>query len=101
MQKKFEYIKCYWKYIDDETPVILFYEVDLENGRYATRMTEIFNNRKSIPVDDGFEFVTEAPVPEIGTINQEKEFYAQIITKEEFELVYNCIFYTGNIDFPV
>lgn len=30
---KFQYIKCYWKYIDDETPVVLFYEVDLENER--------------------------------------------------------------------
>ena len=24
---KFEYIKCYWKYIEDDTPVLLFYEV--------------------------------------------------------------------------
>lgn len=39
--KQFEYIKWFWKYIDDETPVILFYEVDLENERYATRMAEV------------------------------------------------------------
>lgn len=24
--KRFEYIKWFWKYIDDETPVLLFYE---------------------------------------------------------------------------
>ena len=34
-KKKYEYIKWFWKYIDDETPVLLFYEVDLENERYA------------------------------------------------------------------
>ncbi len=39
---KYEYLKCFWKYIDDETPVLLFYEVDLENERYATRMVKVF-----------------------------------------------------------
>ncbi len=25
-----EYIKFFWKYIDEETPVLLFYEVDVD-----------------------------------------------------------------------
>ena len=98
---KFQYIKWYWKYIDDETTVVLFYEVDLENERYATRMTEVFANRKAVPViEHGFEFITEAPIPMIDEINEEKEFFAEIISKEEFEMVYQCQIYEGNINFP-
>ena len=33
---RYEYIKWYWKYIDAETPILLFYEVDLKEDRYAT-----------------------------------------------------------------
>ena len=84
---KFQYIKCYWKYIDDETPVVLFYEVDLENERYATRMTEVFANRKAVPViERGFEFITEASIPTIDEINEKEEFCAVIISKEEFQI---------------
>lgn len=98
---KFQYIKCYWKYIDDETPVVLYYEVDLENERYATRMTEVFANRKAIPViEHGHEFITEAPIPMIDEINEDNDFFAEIISKEEFEKVYQCHVYDGNIKFP-
>ena len=98
---KLQYIKCYWKYIDDETPVVLFYEVDLENERYATRMTEVFTNRKAVPViESGFEFITEAPIPMIDEINKDNDFYAEIISKEEFERVYQRQVYDGDIEFP-
>lgn len=99
--KKFEYIKCFWEYIDDETPVIIFYEIDLENERYATRMTEVFPNKSAIPrIEDNFEFITEAPVPPIEEINLESEFYAEVISKEEFEEVYKANYYSGDISFP-
>ena len=98
---KFQYIKCYWKYIDDETPVVLFYEIDLESERYATRMTEVFTNRKAVPViESGFKFITEAPIPMIDEINKDNDFYAEIISKEEFERVYQCQVYDGDIEFP-
>ena len=45
--ERFEYIRCFWKYIDNETPVVLFYEVDCLNERYAVRMTEIFPDRSA------------------------------------------------------
>ncbi len=97
----FEYIKCFWKYIDEETPVLLFYEVDLNNDRYATRMCEVYTDRTIIPVvEPGFEFVTEAPVPVIEDINLDSEFYAELISKDEFENIYKTKKYTGNIDFP-
>ena len=98
---KFEYIKCYWKYIDDETPVVLFYEVDLENKRHATRGAEVFINRKALPViEPGFEFITETPIPMIDEINIDNDFFAEIISKEEFERVYQCHIYDGDIKFP-
>lgn len=98
---KFQYIKCYWKYIDDETPVVLFYEVDLENEQYATRGAEIFSNRKAVPViEPAFKFITEAPIPMIDEINKDNEFYAEIISKEEFERVISCNVYDGSIEFP-
>lgn len=98
---EFQYIKCYWKYINDETPVVLFYEIDLENERYATRMTEVYVNREAIPVmEPGFEFITEKPIPVIDEINKDNDFFAEIISKEEFEEVYRCSIYSGNITFP-
>lgn len=98
---KFEYIKCYWKYIEDDTPVLLFYEVDLENERYATRMIEIYFDQSVNSSDgEGFDFVTEAPVPTIKEINQEPEFYAMIITSNEFERVYHTKKYSESVDFP-
>lgn len=103
---KYEYLKCYWRYIDDETPVLLFYEVDLENERYATRMTEIFSDRRAVPVvEEGFPFITEAPVPTVDEINQKEEdqedgFFAVVIPKEEFEEVYHSSVYPGEISFP-
>ncbi len=75
MTEKFEYIKCYWKYIDKETPIISFYEVDLQNERYGVRVAEVFIDRTvSQVVEKGFDFVTEAPVPTINEINKEPEF---------------------------
>ena len=98
---RFEYIKCFWKYIDDETPVLLLYEVDLENERYATRMMEVFSDKSVHPViEEGFDFVTEAPVPTVEEINQEPTFCAMTISSDAFERVYQAKSYTGNINFP-
>lgn len=99
-KKRYEYIKCFWKYIDEETPVLLFYEVDLENERYATRMTEVFSDRRAVPVDEGYAFVTEAPVPTVDEINQKDEFFAMVISREEFEEIYQSSIYLGKITFP-
>ncbi len=99
--QKYEYIKWYWKHPFDSDPVLLFYEVDLENERYASRMTEVFIDRSAIPVtEDGFEFITEAPVPTVCEINVEPDSFAELISKEEFEAVYRINRYTGNICFP-
>ena len=98
---RFEYIKWYWEYIDDDTPVVLFYEVNTENERYATRMTEVYSDRRAVPViEEGFEFITEAPIPCPDEINTDPEFFAVYITKEDFEAVYHSDRYEGDISFP-
>ena len=89
---RFEYLKWNGKQSGAEDEFLLFYEVDLENERYATRMAEVQKDGsvKQV-VEDGFEFVTETPVPTINEINSEPEWQAELITKEEFEEVYNSI----------
>lgn len=88
--KKFEYIKWFWEFIDTETPVLLFYEVDLTNERYATRMIEIFSDRTiHVIAEEGFAFVTEAPVPTVEEINLEDEFYAETISQNAFNKIYH------------
>lgn len=99
--KKYEYIKWYWDHDDKGYPVIFFYEVDPENERYATRMAEVYADRtiKQV-IEEGFEFITEAPIPVIEEINAQPEYFAEIITKEEFELIYQQEIYTDDICFP-
>ncbi|MBP3760341.1 MAG: hypothetical protein J6I55_02515 [Ruminococcus sp.] len=98
---KFEYIKWFWKHNYNDTPILLFYEIDLENERYATRMVEVFSDKKAIPIiEDGFDYITEEPIPTIDEINLEPEFFAVISSKEEFENVYKSEKYAGEINFP-
>lgn len=82
-------------------PVLLFYEVDLENERYATRMAEVFSDKTiHCVIEEGFDFVTEVPIPTMEEINREPEFYAEIISSDEFERVYAAKYYAGSISFP-
>lgn len=101
MSRNYEYIKWYWNHTDNEYAVIIFYELDLENERYATRMAEVFSDRSIVPViEERFDFITEGPVPKIDEINANPEYYAEIISKEEFETVYIANRYDGDISFP-
>lgn len=106
MTDRYEYIKWYLKDNVCDDTVVLLYEVDLENGRYATRAAEIFSDRSVSPiVDEGNPWITEAPVPTVDEINTDPyysapEFYAEPITRNEFETVYRADFYTGAITFP-
>ena len=82
---KYKYIKCFWKYIDD-TPILLFYEIDLENERYAIRMTEVFSDKRATPfIEKGFDYVTEAPVPTIYEINKDAYAAARTAAARSFD----------------
>jgi len=51
-------------------------------------------------VESGSEFVTEAPVPTVSEINADPDYYAEVITKEEFDTVYNSNKNEASIVFP-
>jgi hypothetical protein len=64
-------------------------------------MVEVFCDKSVRSVkEEGFNFVTEACVPSVQEINREPEFSAEIISKTEFEEVYNSKKYKGHIEFP-
>ncbi len=89
----YEYIRCDWKHDFKDEPVTLLYEVDLNEERYATRMIDIYADGHTNNLQDAdWKFVTEAPVPSIEDINKGEcgeEFSACMISKEEFEKVWN------------
>jgi hypothetical protein len=100
---KMEYIKCFWQYIDRQTPVLCFYEVDKEEERYTTRNIDIFIDGNIEKLGEYEDFVSEAPCPTIEEINEMGEFKAFSITRQEFEEVWNqhSQKYKGKLDFPV
>lgn len=86
---RFEYIKWRGLQKDGSEDFLLFYEVDLDNDRYATRMIEIYKDGSVNPVvEEDFEFITEAPVPTIEEINTDPEWHAELISEIEFEKIY-------------
>ncbi|PHM50127.1 DUF6881 domain-containing protein [Xenorhabdus sp. KK7.4] len=80
------YIKVYWKHNDDDYPFEIYSELD--EDRYEIRKIEIFLNGKvSYAQEDkttGSTILGEVPVPEVNEINEDTEFEAFNITKEEF-----------------
>lgn len=99
--KHFEYVKWFVEDCYGSDPPVLIYEVDLDNERYATRMAHIYDDGRVVPImEDGFEFVTEAAIPEIDEINAESGYYAENISKEEFERIYSSSYYDGSTAFP-
>ncbi|MGN0438058.1 MAG: DUF6881 domain-containing protein, partial [Lachnospiraceae bacterium] len=62
---------------------------------------EVFADRTIHQVLElGHDYVTEGPIPKIDEINSEEEFMAELITKEQFEKIYESDFYSDCIDFP-
>lgn len=100
---KMEYIKCFWKYIDKETPILIFYELDLDEERYATMIIDIFPDRHIEKSEDKINiFVSEAPCPTVEEINKMDEFKAFVISKQEFEVLWSDSSqkYKDSIGFP-
>ena len=89
--RRFEYIKLYMKEDVDSSPLAI-YEIDNENERYATRMADILADGQVVPfIEEGLKFVTEAPLPLLDEMNSTDPqiIYAEEITKEDFEAIYN------------
>lgn len=94
-----EYLKLFWRHDFAHDPLVLIYEVDPNEDRYATRMINIFADRRvEAVVDRGRPWVTEAPVPtveEFNTLEYGEEFAAQLIDRDEFMSVWETGQYFG------
>lgn len=87
-----EYIKLYWEHNFDDEPIVIFYEVCVEAERLAKRSIDVYANGETKNVDDLYEGVIEiTPIPTIEEINSGvwgDEFFASLVTQEEFESVW-------------
>ena len=45
MERNIEYIQLFMEYESDDMPMVYFYEVDLDDGRFSLRAMEVFANR--------------------------------------------------------
>ncbi len=101
MKDNKEYLKLYWKHDYPTDPVVIIYEVDLYEDRYATRLIDIYADRRVVNREDReFGFVTEAAVPtvkEFNTTEYGEEFFAQLISESEFEEIWNTGIYKGEL----
>ncbi len=102
-----EYLKLYWKHTSEkeaEEPVVIIYEVDLQEERYATRLIDIFADYHTENTEDkAWRFVTEAPIPTVSEINSGEygeEFHACLLTSAEFEKIWHTKTYHGDLYFP-
>ncbi|MCI9080340.1 MAG: hypothetical protein HFH68_15780 [Lachnospiraceae bacterium] len=101
MENDIEYIKVFMEYESDDMPMVYFYEVDLNDERFAIREIEVFVNRTVKLNDDLYYDVIEAcPIPTVDELNARiwgEGFYATIISKEEFDKIWITEIYNGSL----
>ena len=85
----------------DDMPVVYFYEVNLDDDRFALREIEVFANRSVKLTNDLYQDTIEAcPIPTVAEFNTKiwgEGFYAIAISKEEFDIIWNSGIYNGNL----
>lgn len=87
-----KYILLKWFHNLENEPYIIYSEID--NQRYEVRKIEIYKNGITRKCDEKMvnsqiELGDVAFPENLDDINQDKEFYAQYISKEEFESIWN------------
>lgn len=96
-----EYIQLFMEYESDDMPMVYFYEIDLNDERFALREIEVFVDRTVKLNEDLYYDVIEAcPIPTVDEFNAKiwgEGFYAMIISGEEFEKIWNTKIYTGSL----
>ena len=96
-----EYIQLFMEYESDDMPMVYFYEVNLDDDRFALRAIEVFVNRMVKIYNDLYCDVIEAcPIPTVDELNAKvwgEGFYAIIISKEKFEEIWNTGIYSGSL----
>lgn len=101
MERDMEYIQLFMEYESDDMPMVYFYEVDLNDDRFALREIEVFVNRTVKVCNDLYCDVIEAcPIPKVDELNAKvwgEGFYATIISKDEFDEIWNSGIYNGSL----
>lgn len=97
----FEYIKLFWTHNFDDEPVVILYEVNLDNERLAKRSIDIFADRKTKNIKDLYDGAIEiVPIPTIQDFNSDvygEELFACKITDDEFERIWSSHFYADDL----
>jgi len=101
MESEIEYIKLFMEYESDDLPLVYFYEVNLQDNRFILREIEVFIDRTVKLDDDPYRDVIEmCPIPTVDELNAKvwgEGFYAKIISKEEFEVIWNTGIYNESL----
>ncbi len=101
MKRNIEYIQLFMEYESDDLPMVYFYEVDLNDDRFALREIEIFADRTvKIDKDPYCDVIEACPIPTVDELNAKvwgEGFYATIISKEEFDEIWNTGIYNGSL----
>lgn len=101
MESEIEYIKLFMEYESDDLPLVYFYEVNLQDNRFILREIEVFIDRTVKLDDDPYRDVMEmCPIPTVDELNAKvwgEGFYAKIISKEEFEEIWNTGIYNESL----
>lgn len=89
------------EYESDNMPIVYFYEVDLNDERFALRGIEVFVDRTIEFYDDLYcDVIGACPIPTVDELNAKiwgEGFYATVISKEEFEQIWATEIYNGSL----
>ena len=101
MHRNTEYIKLFMEFEKDSLPVVYFYEVDLDNERLSLRDIDVFADRTVKTDDDPYRDVIEiVPIPTVEELNNGiwgEGFTASLITKKEFDEIWESGIYNGDL----
>ena len=101
MERDIEYIQLFMEYESDDMPMVYFYEVDVNNDRFALRAIEIFVDRTVKFYNDLYCDVVEVcPIPTVDELNERvwgEGFYATIISKGKFNEIWNTGIYNESL----
>ena len=97
-----EYIKIFWEHDFLNEPRVIIYEVDLDNDRYMLRLIDIYADGICKNNDDPYDAVIEVlPLETVEEINNNAwgdDIRACLISKEEFEKIWNTHIYSGSLE---
>ena len=73
MERNIEYIQLFMEYESDDMPMVYFYEVDVNDDRFALRAIEIFVDRTVKFYNDLYCDVVEVcPIPTVDELRQHR-----------------------------